>query len=174
MKRRIGSLTERIVGYRQWTPVRLTLISAYTKSTAVAFFFAALAAAIAILPAAARVQQLTSFSDTTGEHVFYVSQSQHVLQLYWNTSSWSPQDLTSISGATTVAIAPGLLSSFYDTSGEHVFYIGSGFHIYQLYLSWGANLSGSGWVNQDLTKLSQATNVASEFFGASASMSDIS
>jgi hypothetical protein len=179
MKRRIGSLTEKIVAHRQWPPVRLRLITAYTKSTAVVFFFAALAAAMAILPANARAQygaqQGTSFSDTTGEHVFYLSQNNHVNELNWpatgspsNASNWSILDLTSQTNAPSAypLVNYGTaITSFNDMLGEHVFYLGSNSHIYQLFRPWFGS-----WSYQDLTATSCATNAA---YSPTASFSDI-
>jgi hypothetical protein len=132
----------------------------------------AILATMAILPTVASAQQMAAISDSTGEHVFYVDQGGHFLELSWNVldpissaTSWSAQDLTSITGAT----GGGWLSGFADMAGEHVFYMGPApsFHICQLYLPWGGT-----WTSQDLTELSKATNVASQFFGASASFSD--
>jgi hypothetical protein len=154
---------------------RTLLKNAAARMQAVMFSSAALTAAIAILPAVAR-EQITSFSDTQGEHVFYANESGHVIQLAWNTNgpisnpgSWSAQDLTSVSGATGLAMVPARFSSFNDTYGEHVFYLGTNGHIYQLYLPWRAS-----WVNQDLTSISNATITANPSFGVGASMSDLS
>jgi hypothetical protein len=131
------------------------------------FIGAVMLATIGLAAAPARAQQITSFSDTLGEHVFYMDTSNHVMQLYWNASSWVAQDLTLMSATTTLAAAPNRLSSFSDMEGEHVFYMGAGFHIYQLFAPWGGS-----WVNQDLTLLSKATNIADGYFGASAAFSD--
>jgi hypothetical protein len=120
MKCRIGFLTERIVGYRRWTPVRLTLITAYTKSTAVAFFFAALVAAIAILPAAARAQAPSDLvvvnnwnteTDTyTGRLEVFRIGSKGTVEHNWQSTpggNWSGWNTTDFSGVQVKGIAVG-------------------------------------------------------------------
>jgi hypothetical protein len=97
-------------------------------------------------------QPMTSFTDSLGNHVFYLAESgsvAHVFQLYYQFSSgtWLSQDITAAAGGPE----PGYgLTGFEDSLGEHVFYEGVDEHIHQLY---GHN----GWTDQDLTALSHAT-----------------
>jgi hypothetical protein len=56
-----------------------------------------------ILPLTGGAQQLASFSDTLGEHMFYADNDAHVRQLYWDVSAWANQDLTTLSGASNLA-----------------------------------------------------------------------
>ena len=101
---------------------------------------------------------LTSFWDPNGEHVFYLGANQHVYHLFFNFSSgsWVNKDLTSLSGATSLAAAGGALSGFEDSAGEHAVYVGTNQHVYHLFYSF----SSGSWVNKDLTSLSGATSLA--------------
>jgi hypothetical protein len=103
---------------------------------------------------AASATALTAFSDSAGEHVFYVGTNQHVYQLYFNGTSWSNQDL---SGSGTVADdeCGAKLTSFSDSYGEHVYYVGTNGHVYHLY--WNSQY---GWALQDMTTWSGATELA--------------
>jgi hypothetical protein len=115
------------------------------------------------LPAAGT--SLTSFSDNTGEHVFYLDPSQHVRQLYWS-GKWVNQDLTSLSnGASALPAAGSALTSFSDKTGEHVFYLDANQHVIQLYWS-------DKWTNQDLTLLSNSASVLPAVGSSLTSFSD--
>lgn len=98
---------------------------------------------------------LASFSDSSGEHVFYVDTNAHVNQLYFNGSGWSNQDLTNMTGS--VLNNSNALTGFADGFGEHAMYIGMDQHVHQLYYP----ASGGGWSDQDLTVQSGASNLAS-------------
>ncbi len=80
-------------------------------------------------------------------HVFYVSDSQHVFQLSWNSASgWQSQDLTALTGA-TLAISGSALTSVLQGSISNVFYLDSTGHVQHL------SLNGSSWSSEDLTSL---------------------
>lgn len=98
---------------------------------------------------AASGSSLTSFSDSLGEHIFFVGTNQHVYQLYYsfNTRSWlGVEDLTAGTG-NTLAASGSSLTSFSDSLGEHAAYEGTNQHIYQLFYSFGTRT----WGNEDLT-----------------------
>jgi hypothetical protein len=107
---------------------------------------------------AASGSAVAGFSDTVGEHVFYLGTNQHVYQLDWNstTYSWSNQDLTAFTGG-VLAASGSALTSFADSSGEHVYYLGTNRHVYQLYFP----LGGTAWVDQDLTAFTGGVLAAS-------------
>ena len=77
---------------------------------------------------------LTSFSDTAGEHLYYVGWNSHICQLYWNSSTRTESvlDLTLMAGAPLPAWRTPL-TSFSNVAGEHLYYIGTDQHVYQLY-----------------------------------------
>jgi hypothetical protein len=102
---------------------------------------------------AATGSALTSYVDSFGEHVFYLSTSGHVciFYLHFGGSPWVEQDLTAATGG-TVAVSGSGLTSYVDSFGEHVAYFGTNEHVYLLYLKFG----GSPWVNQDLTAIAQS------------------
>jgi hypothetical protein len=98
-------------------------------------------------PTAVSNSALTTFADGYGQHAIYFGSNQHVYQLYYNPSDgyWVDQDLTAETGG-AVAVSGSALTSFFDTWGEHVFYVGSDGDVYQLY-------NGSGWLDQNLMSL---------------------
>jgi len=84
---------------------------------------------------------LTGFSDANGQHVFYVGTDQHVHHLLWNGSAENNQDLTVYFAWTGTgweqAALPltNSLTSFSNTYGEHVYYVGMDQHVYQINLT---------------------------------------
>lgn len=100
-------------------------------------------------PVAAGGSSLSGFSDTPGEHVIYLGTNNHVYQLYYNFNAheWGYGDLTSITGNIPAA-AGSPLSSYFDSNGEHIFFLGTNHHVYQLWFEDSANK----WVPvEDLT-----------------------
>lgn len=90
---------------------------------------------------------VSSFVSGTQEHVFYFGVNQHVYQLVTtSTGGWTYQDLTASAGG-VVAVGASSLSSFNDSFGQHIFYLGTNHHVYQLYYAY----SSGTWVDQDLT-----------------------
>jgi hypothetical protein len=74
------------------------------------------------------------------EHVFYVNQNQHVVELYY-TGTWHSNDLTGATGGPTV-FNGSQLTGFFDGQRQHVFYVSSGDeHIRELYYDgiWNGN-----------------------------------
>lgn len=97
---------------------------------------------------------ITSFTDNTGQSVFYVATNQHVYQMYWNQNNgWSNGDRTASTG-NTLAASGTKLTSFSNAYGQHVFYVSSSQHIDELY--W----NGTSWANNDLTTATGGTLAA--------------
>jgi hypothetical protein len=100
-------------------------------------------------PVAAPGSALTSFVDSSrGQHVVYLGTNQHIWQILWNGRSFAAGDLTSASGGPVVA--PGsALTSFVDSSlGQHVVYLGTNQHVWQIL--W----NGTSFAAGDLTSAS--------------------
>lgn len=94
--------------------------------------------------------QLASFSDSAGEHLFYVGANHHIDQLYGfmrplsvcgrsgcrtiYIHTWVYQDLTHWADPNGLSVlpSPSYLTSFSDSAGEHVVYFGADQKIYQL------------------------------------------
>ncbi len=104
--------------------------------------------AVAGAPVALSTSTLTAYVNSSGLHVAYEGTNQHIYLLFYSysTSSWGTTDLTTVtSGALAVSKTP--LTSYADTAGEHVAYLGTNESVYLMYLHTG----GSPWVNQNLT-----------------------
>jgi hypothetical protein len=90
---------------------------------------------------------LTSFSDSAGEHVFYVDSADrvnHLLGTVGSTGSvtWTNQNLTQLAnGPATSGVTA--LTSFTDSTGSHVFYEDSGNQLDHL-----SSTAGVTWTNQ--------------------------
>lgn len=92
---------------------------------------------------------LTSFFDSFNvEHVFFVDSSNTVRELY-NNGEWLTDDPGTLANAPAPAHASAL-ASFFDTKGEHVFYVDTASHVIQL------DYAGSAWQNTDLTSAATA------------------
>jgi hypothetical protein len=105
----------------------------------------------------------SGYSNGGVERLFYLTSDQHVHMLVsQNGLSWSDSDLTRQTGG-TLAAGFTALTSFHDTLGEHVFYVGGNGDLYQLYGYWYERPFCTGfptplcslrwllgWVNQDL------------------------
>lgn len=103
----------------------------------------------AAAPVAVSKSNLSTILSRTQDHVMYIWTNQHVYQLVTNSSDeWVFQDLTSTTNGTAAATGSPL-SSFYDSIGQHIYYLGSNQHIYQLYYS----TSSQTWSDQDLTAM---------------------
>jgi hypothetical protein len=96
--------------------------------------------------------------------LFFETSDQHVHMLVsGNGGPFGNSDLTSLTGGTLAKRGTGF-TSFHDSSGEHVFYLGADEHVYQLYGSlisyYICNpftricgpVSYIRWANQDLTR----------------------
>jgi hypothetical protein len=120
------------------------------------------AAASGTFEPAASASALTGFSDQFGEHVYYVGANQHVYHLSNGGSGWMNQDLTAKTKSKVLAddACGAKLTSFANADGEHVYYVGTNGHVYQLY--WNSQTGGEA--NQDLTAASGSSVQA--LFGA--------
>jgi len=86
---------------------------------------------------------LTSFTDSSGLHVYYLGVDSHVHQLWeQNGYQWPDENLTAEAGG---PLAKGFFTSFSDATGEHVYYVGEDSHVHQL--CW----NGYTEFDQDLT-----------------------
>jgi hypothetical protein len=77
-------------------------------------------------------------------HVYYLSSSDHVRQLFFNGTSWGDEDLTAESGGPS-AIAKSPVTGFSLQNFQYVFYAASNGHIHQLLYN------NSIWADSDLT-----------------------
>jgi hypothetical protein len=107
----------------------------------------------------------SGYSNGGVERLFYTTSDRHVhMQRSQDGGlSWSDGDLTKGTGGTLAWYSLTAITSFHDSSGEHVFYVGDNGDLYQLYGYWYTRevcvptpyfhcYLGSflGWVNQDL------------------------
>jgi hypothetical protein len=90
---------------------------------------------------------LTSFSDATGEYVFYVGQDVHLHELSYGGAGWADQDLTIDAPAILPFSASGItgLTSLTNPLGRQVFFIGNDLNVHQIVLS------SSGGIDTNLT-----------------------
>jgi hypothetical protein len=103
-----------------------------------------------VLPAAAQ-GNIASFSDTTGNHVFYVSNDRsginggniHEFSLIGGQSV--DTDVTRLANTSWAGF--GTITAFSNSNGQHVFYIGgTDYHVHQLYWSFSrSSESGLDW-----------------------------
>ncbi len=105
---------------------------------------------------------LTTFTmPDTSSHTVYRDSSQHLIDLFMNTTGiWQRQDLTAATGSALASSGGGLASIVNAGGCPHVFYVDTNQHINSVYLG---NISGgcsSTWSNEDLTADSGAGNTA--------------
>ena len=86
------------------------------------------------------------------QHVNYIGTDKHVHELYITAgAAWVDNDLTELAGAVP-PIATSALEGFrLSDDSQHVFFIGTDDHVYELYIT-----AGAGWVYNDLTALARA------------------
>lgn len=70
------------------------------------------------------------------------------------TNRWFNQNLTLLGGAGP-PLAGSAVTSFNNVTGEHVFYVGEGQHVYQIF-----GPAGGPWSTQDVTSLASGVNAA--------------
>ena len=91
--------------------------------------------------------ELTSFSDSAGQHVAYEDANFHIHQLYYN-GSWVDQDLTRVTGSQVADNSTPLSSFSGGSQDEHIvfeyLYSSNVLHVEQYYYN-------GGWHAQDLT-----------------------
>jgi hypothetical protein len=111
---------------------------------------------------------------TTTDYLFYETSDQHVhLLASSNGSPFADTDLSVASAATSILAAWGTsFTSFHDAGGEHVFYEGTNYHLYEIYSSWQyyricnpltricTMRPFQVWINQDLTNQTHGPLVA--------------
>jgi hypothetical protein len=113
---------------------------------------------------------LVSFSNTNGEHAYYIDIAQHVHQFFRSsndgpalcTSTFVDQDLTAITNGVLAdahyagsGYAQGSMTGFTNSRGEHVYYIGIDSHVHHLFF----NFSSGTETNEDLSgSLSGSSN----------------
>jgi hypothetical protein len=88
-------------------------------------------------PQAAAASALSSFGDSYGDHVVYLTADQHVHQLYFDNVNWVDQDLTATATPVEESTVPltavgSALSSLANTLGELIFYISADQHVHLL------------------------------------------
>jgi hypothetical protein len=75
---------------------------------------------------------ISGFAISDGQHAFYVATDQHVHQLWYNLQRWIDQDLTcDTQGQPPLAAPGGGMSSFWDSYGEHVYYVANDQHVHR-------------------------------------------
>jgi hypothetical protein len=109
-------------------------------------------------PAGTLGTALWAFRSPQQDHIVYLGTNQHVYQFVTPATpqpEYVYQDLTATAGGALPN--PGsALTGFDDTNagfGQHVFYLGTNLHIYQLYLAH----STQQWVDQDLTAMTNGS-----------------
>ena len=98
---------------------------------------------------------LTAFALADGPHLIYVDAKQHVNQMAYDGSSWYNQDLTVLAGSSTLAAPATGAARYLASDGARFYYIDTSQHINEMGYH-GSN----GWVNFDITALSETGAVA--------------
>ena len=90
----------------------------------------------------------------TEQHVNYIGIDGHIHErVHYTTGNWVHNDLTALSGNSTLPAAGSALDAYPGPSGgQHINYISTDNHIHELYIPQG----GSKWINNDLTSLAKA------------------
>jgi hypothetical protein len=90
------------------------------------------------------------------QHVNYVGSGNHIHELYRaagaSPTGWTDNDLTAMAGAVPPHQNTALASYWGADCSQHVFFLGTDCHLHELYMAPGT----AGWVDNDLTKLSNA------------------
>jgi hypothetical protein len=117
----------------------------------------------------------TGYRGYGAEWLFYEAANQHIhlIQFSADGNSKNDADLTKEAGGSAAAWTP--LSSFNDSSGDHLFYVGTDQHLYQLYGQLNLVYTCSAgfpphcslgyqevWSNQDITKAAELAGAAPE------------
>jgi hypothetical protein len=89
------------------------------------------------------------------QHVNYIGTDKHVHELYITAgAAWVDNDLTEEAGAVPPITTPAtsaLEGYRLGDDSQHVFFIGTDNHVYELYIT-----AGAGWIYNDLTALARA------------------
>jgi Pro-kumamolisin, activation domain len=83
------------------------------------------------------------------QHVNYIGTDKHVHELYITAgAAWVDNDLTEEAGAVPPKATSALEGFRLSDDSQHVFFIGTDGHVYELYIT-----AGAGWIYNDLTAL---------------------
>ena len=86
------------------------------------------------------------------QHVNYIGTDKHVHELYITAgAAWVDNDLTEKAGAVPPNATSALEGYRLSDDSQHVFFIGTDNHVYELYIT-----AGAGWIYNDLTALARA------------------
>jgi hypothetical protein len=86
------------------------------------------------------------------QHVNYIGTDKHVHELYITAgAAWVDNDLTEKAGAVPPKATSALDGYRLSDDSQHVFFIGTDNHVYELYIT-----AGAGWIYNDLTALARA------------------
>jgi Abnormal spindle-like microcephaly-assoc'd, ASPM-SPD-2-Hydin/Fungal fucose-specific lectin/Galactose oxidase, central domain len=86
------------------------------------------------------------------QHVNYIGTDKHVHELYITAgAAWVDNDLTEEAGAVPPKATSALDGYRLSDDSQHVFFIGTDNHVYELYIT-----AGAGWIYNDLTALARA------------------
>jgi hypothetical protein len=86
------------------------------------------------------------------QHVNYIGTDKHVHELYVTAgAAWVDNDLTEEAGAVPPKATSALDGYRLSDDSQHVFFIGTDNHVYELYIT-----AGAGWIYNDLTALARA------------------
>jgi len=98
---------------------------------------------------------LSSFAMANGtQRVYFVTDNQHVHQLYYNNTKWLDEDLTGFTNGASAA-AGSALSSFAMANGtQHVYFVADNQHVHQLYYN------NTKWLDEDLTGFTNGASAA--------------
>jgi uncharacterized protein (DUF885 family) len=95
---------------------------------------------------AAAGSALTSFAMLNGsQHVYFVTDNQHVHQLYYNSVKWLDEDLTSFTNGALAATGSALNGFGMSDGSQHVYFVAGNQQVHQLYYN---NVK---WLDEDLT-----------------------
>ena len=103
---------------------------------------------------------LSGYTDGSGQHVHYIGSDSQVHELFLANGSakWQDNTLSQMAGGPPADPGSGLHSYTSPSSGQHVNYVsnsaGTEGHIQELFTQ-----AGTGWSNNDLSKLAQAEKV---------------
>ena len=103
--------------------------------------------AMAGAPVVGNYNSFASFSDGSGEHVFFEDSAQHLHQLRFAAGAWSNVDLGVISSSGVSGYsANGVARVFYETSAQHIHML--------------VSTNGTSWSDTDLTSVTGGTLAA--------------
>jgi hypothetical protein len=102
------------------------------------------------LPVAGSVLEGYRLSNNS-QHVNYIGTDKHVHELYVTAgAAWVDNDLTTEAGAVPPTVTSAIEGFRLSDDSQHVFFIGTDNHVYELYVT-----AGAGWIFNDLTSLAR-------------------